>query len=98
MFRWLRKLSENKALLRRAVNAEGAGFEANRYEELRNLGDEEGSERMVEGHRLTFSAEIFDIKDNGDLLVCVQVAGLPTLFGIKPCYHFHKRIDGSVYY
>lgn len=98
MFGWMKRLQENKVLLRREVDAEGQRFESRSYAELRDLDDDQIVERVVEGHPLTFHAEVFDIKDNGDLSVCVEVMGLPTLFGIKPCYHFHKRADGSVYY
>lgn len=98
MFGCLQRLKDNKALLRREVDAEGERFEAKSYAELREMGDDAVVERGVEGHPLTFHAEVFDIKDNGDLSVCVEVMGLPTLFGIKPCYHFHKRADGNVYY
>jgi hypothetical protein len=98
MLGWLQRLKDNKVLLRKAVNAEGERFEAKSYARLRDMGDDEIVERAVEGHSLTFHAEVFGIKDNGDLSVCVEVVGLPTLFGIKPCYYFHKRSDGSVYY
>lgn len=98
MFHWLHKLKQNKALLRRAVDAEGQRCEALPYQSLHDMADDALVERTVEGHLLASHAEVFDIKPNGDLSVCVEVAGLATLFGIKPCYHFHKRADGSVYY
>ena len=98
MWGWLRRLRENAAVLRRAVDAEGPRFEAMDYEALEKMTDGEGVERVVEGRTLRFWAEIFDVKPNGDLSVCVEATGLPTLLGIKPCYHFHKRRDGSVYY
>ena len=98
MFHWLRKLRENYAFLRRAVDAEGRRIEGLSYAELRELGDGPAEERVVEGRRVLFHAEVFDLRENGDMSVCVEVAGLPTLFGVKPCWHFHKRPDGSVYY
>jgi hypothetical protein len=97
MRQWLQRLKANQALLRREVEAEGRRFESMSYDDLRNLADA-GGERIVEGRRLLFSAETYHIKDNGDLSVCVDAAGLPTLFGVKPSYRFHKRPDGSVYY
>jgi hypothetical protein len=35
---------------------------------------------------------------NGDLTICIDAKGLPTLLGVKPSYQFAKRADGSVYY
>lgn len=98
MCHWLQWLKQNKALLRREVDAEGRRFEAMPYAELRELADDAKVERVVEGRRLTFHADLFDISRDGDLFICVEVWGLPTLFGIKPCYHFRKRADGGVYY
>lgn len=98
MFGWWRRWKENKALLRKEVDLEGQRYETRSYEELRALADTGITERVVEGHELAFHADVHDIGKNGDLSVCVEVWGLPTPFGITPCYHFHKRPDGSVYY
>jgi len=99
MWNWLQRLRENRAVLRREVNAVGAEFEAKPYEELKEIPNEGPPvTRVVEGREVWFSAEVYGIKPNGDLEVCIDAGGLPMLLGIKPSYHFFKRPDGAVYY
>jgi hypothetical protein len=93
------RLEQNRAFLRRVADEIGAEFETKSYEELRDRGAEEfSSERIVDGITITYSGEAYKTLKNGDLTFCVDVDGLPTPWGIKPSYHFHKRPDGSVYY
>jgi hypothetical protein len=99
----LRELVErrrrNWAFLRAVANAIGAEYEAMSYEQLRQPAEVLSTERVIEGVRVSFSAEAYNRKRTGDLCVSVDVdAALPTFLGVKPSYHFFKRPDGSVYY
>ena len=48
--------------------------------------------------KIYFNAEAYHVKPDGTLCFCIDADGLPTIFGVKPSYHFYKRPDNSVYY
>jgi hypothetical protein len=98
MWRFLERRRQNVALLRRALEAIGAEFEARPYDGLTKGADELSFEREFEGVRLSFSAEAYRTKKNGDLCFCIDACGLPTFPYPGPSWHFYKRRDGSVYY
>ena len=92
-------LERNDHVLREVLNQEGMRIEALPYEALRDQAAEVLSfAKTLDGRELHFSLEAYAVKANGDLAVCVDISGLPRRWGIKPSYHFYKRMDGSVYY
>lgn len=92
------ELCENYCILRTQVNLVGKEYERKSYEELLLPAEEGSISRVVGEHTLSFSAEAYNKKDNGDLCFCIDAGGLPTPSNIKPSYQFYKRPDGSVYY
>ncbi|GBF79648.1 hypothetical protein [Aphanothece sacrum] len=92
------QLKHNYQLLKQAVETVGKEFEQKSYLELLQPAEELFTVKMFEEHYLTFSGEAYHLKKDGTICFCLDVDGLPTLFGIKPSYHFYKRRDGSVYY
>ena len=94
-----RRYLENWRTLRKAVNVLGAECEAWSYEQL----DRDASEQpllacSVDGNQLRFQLDRWKKSADGDLILCIDADGLPTLAGVKPTYQFAKRPDGSVYY
>ena len=87
----------NYQTLQDLVRLEGERLEETPYEVLADPHAELSLTRTVDGHQLAFSVEVYDRKPNGDLAVCIDADGLPTLL-MKPSYRFSKRRDGSVYY
>jgi hypothetical protein len=99
LFRWLSTYRENWRILRRAVNALGSECEGWEYDRLDKAAEEQPAiERTCEGRKISFQIDCWDKKSNGDLWMCIDAFGLPTLLGVKPTYQFAKRIDGSTYY
>lgn len=93
------RYKENYQFLRRQVDIEGKKFEEMPYEELLKPAEILSRSRVVDGIKVYFSAEAYNIKENGDIAFCIDAgAHLPTILGIKPSYQFFKRKDGSVYY
>jgi hypothetical protein len=95
---FLERRRSNVAFLRRALDAVGQEFESKPYEELTRPAEELSIEREVDGVRLSFSAEAYETKKNGDLCFVIDADGLPTFPYPGPSYHFYKRKDGSTYY
>jgi len=89
---------KNFGFMRTAVIKVGKEFEQKSYQELLRPAEELSITRLVDGEKLTFSAESVKVEKNGDLHFCIDANGLSTLFGIKPSYQFIKRKDGSIYY
>ena len=89
-------------LLRRAVNQEGGRIERLPYQQFLSHYQSPVTEwswrAVVEGAPLDFALQISDKNGAGDLLVEIEVSGLPTWFGVTPGYHFWKRPDGSISY
>jgi hypothetical protein len=99
ILRLLRTYLENWRILRRAVHALGSDCEAWEYDRLDKAAEEQPAiERTCEGHTIGFQIDCWDKKANGDLILCIDAFGLPTLLGFKPTYQFAKRMDGSTYY
>lgn len=91
--------ARNWYVLRDALNDVGAECENWSYEQLDRCAEEQPTlERKVEGATVHFTIDRWDKRPNGDLVISIDVGGLPTLGGVKPSYQFAKRVDGSVYY
>jgi hypothetical protein len=98
-FGWMQTYRENWRILRRAVHALGSECEGWEYGRLDKAAEEQPAiERTCEGRKVRFQIDCWDKKTNGDLLMCIDAFGLPTLLGVKPTYQFAKRMDGSTYY
>jgi hypothetical protein len=85
-------------LLRREVNRVGQEFEARPYSDLQQPGEELSFSRMVDGVEISFNAQAFDIKPNGDVGFCIDARAKDVKSGWQPSYQFYKRPDGSVYH
>ena len=93
------RYAKNAQVLREAVNAIGAECEKWNYDELDRAAEEQPlMERPIDGGTAQFNIDCWEKKRNGDLFICIDADGLPTLMGVKPSYVFAKRIDGTVYY
>ena len=93
------KYLQNWHTLRREVNAVGAELEQWPYEALdQDAEDQPVIHRHLQGTELSFHVDRWKKAASGDLTICIDVKGLPTLLGVKPSYQFAKRTDGSVYY
>jgi hypothetical protein len=97
-FPWSQQLRQNYEILQREVQKLGLEYEQKSYEELLRPAEENFRVKMIDDRQITFSAEAYDRLKDGTISFCIDVDGLPTLWGIKPSYHFYKRPDGSVYY
>ena len=86
------------ALLRREVTNVGKEFERLPYERLLVAAEGLSFSRVIEGVEISFSAEAFDVKPNGDAGFCVDASADPNRTGKQPSYQFYKRKDGTVYY
>ncbi|OGW66695.1 MAG: hypothetical protein A3H49_00355 [Nitrospirae bacterium RIFCSPLOWO2_02_FULL_62_14] len=86
------------ALLRREVTNVGKEFERLPYERLLVAAEVLSFSRVIEGVEISFSAEAFDVKPNGDAGFCVDASADPNRTGKQPSYQFYKRKDGTVYY
>ena len=99
MLSLFRRYVENWRTLRQAVNVLGAECETWSYEQLdRDASEQPVLERSVDGKLLRFQLDRWQKAASGDLILCIDADGLPTLAGVKPTYQFAKRPDGSVYY
>ena len=86
------------ALLRREVEKVGREFEAMPYERLLEPAEVLSLTRVVDGVEISFSAEAFNVKSNGDIGFCIDAHTTPKRTWAQPSYQFFKRKDGSVYY
>jgi len=87
------------ALLRREVDKVGKNLESMPYDDLmRRMDSEEASwDTSVDGVAVSFSAEVFQVKRNGDAGICIDARAEPNRTRWQPSYQFFKRKDGSVY-
>lgn len=92
------QLRQNYAILRREVDRLGKEYEQKSYEELLDPAESTEIIRIVDNQKLNFSAEVYHLKKDGTLCFSLDADGLPTMFGIKPSYHFYKRPDNSIFY
>ena len=90
-------LEKNYTIMERAVEKIGKKYEQKSYEELLYC-SEESVLKLAENQTITCYAEAYHVQKNGTICFCIDADGLPTIFGIKPSYHFYKRINGSVYW
>lgn len=98
--RFLSRYRANWAILRTETNAIGAEIEQWSYDALNRPAEEQPLiERTVAGVLTRFQIDCYATLENGDLAISIDAhGGPPTLLGVKPSYHFYKRLDGSVYY
>jgi hypothetical protein len=92
------KLLRNYGTLKKVLIETAPEFEGLPYETLLVPSAETSYKRTVDGRDLLVAVRQQRLLKNGDLLLLVDVEGLPTLMGIAPSWRFHKRKDGSVYY
>jgi hypothetical protein len=85
-------------LLRREVTRVGQEFESRSYADLQRPAEELSFNRVVEGIEITFSAEAFTLKRDGDIGFCVDARAKGSEGRWQPSYQFYKRPDGSVYH
>jgi hypothetical protein len=95
---FLERRRRNSTLMRRALAVVGPEFEQRSYEELTKPAEILSLSREFEGVELSFSAEVYETKANGDLAFCIDAGGVHAFPYPDPSYHFYKRKDGSVYY
>jgi hypothetical protein len=86
------------ALLRREVTSVGKEYEGLPYERLLEPAEVLSFSRVIDGVEISFSAEAFHVKQNGDAGFCIDASATPNRTGKQPSYQFYKRKDGSVYY
>ncbi len=85
-------------LLRREVTVVGKEFESMAYDRLLDPAETLSLSRIVDGIELTFSAEAYHVKDNGDICFCVDASAKSNRTGWQPSYQLFKRRNGTVYY
>lgn len=95
---WSQQLHQNYEILQQEVQKLGLEYERKSYEELLRPAEDHFTVKIIDAREITFSAEAYDRLKDGTICFCIDADGLPTLWGIKPSYHFYKRPDGSVYY
>lgn len=95
------------AVLRREIGVVGKELEGLSYEGILGIENKQSGSldlgnhfREVDGFHLSFSAEIYDIANNGDLHICIdgRCEELRSFFAALPSYSFIKRKDGTVHY
>ncbi|MGB5596183.1 MAG: hypothetical protein WBM32_00475 [Crocosphaera sp.] len=91
------KLRRSYQFLQQEVEKFGKVYEQKSYEEILYS---EAKTVIVKSEKgeISCSIEAYHIQKNGTIAVSIDADGLPTIFGIKPSYHFYKRPDGLVYY
>jgi hypothetical protein len=89
---------KNYEIIQQEVEKIGREYEQKSYEELLHSTEQGFIVTTAEGLKINCSAEAYDKQKDGTICFCIDADGLPTIFSIKPSYHFYKRPDGSVYY
>ncbi len=93
-----KQLKENYRILQQVVDLVATEYQQKPYEDLLLPAEHLSMIRVINGQEFYFSAEAYTLLKDGTLCFCIDVKGLPTLFGIKPSYHFYMRPDGSIYF
>jgi hypothetical protein len=86
------------SLLRREVTRVGQEFEARAYSDLQRPSEELSFSTVIEDVAITFNAEAFILKRNGDVGFCIDARAQGVKARWQPSYQFYKRPDGSVYH
>lgn len=97
-FSWSQQLRQNYEILQQEVQKLGLEYEQKSYEELLRSAEDNLAVKIIDDHEITFSAEAYNRHKDGTICFCIDADGLPTFLGIKPSYHFYKRLDGSIHY
>jgi hypothetical protein len=86
------------ALLRDEVARIGKQFEALPYRRLLEPDATWSVKTVVNGISMSFDADTFSVKKNGDIGFCIDARAEPNRTGSQPSHQFFKRKDGSVYH
>jgi hypothetical protein len=86
------------ALLRAEVARIGKQFEALPYRRLLKPDATWSVKTVVNGISVSFDADTFSVKKNGDIGFCIDARAEPNRTGVQPSHQFFKRKDGSVYH
>ena len=91
-------LQANYQTLQQEVDKVGKAYEKKSYKELLQCAEECVVVEIADDLKISCSAEAYHVQKDGTICLCIDADGLPTMFGIKPSYHFYKCPDGSVHY
>jgi hypothetical protein len=96
----LNERKSNLLLLRSIADTVGKEIESWNYQKLSKPSEDLSFSRQIDGIHVTFSLEAYEVNENGDIHICIDVdSKIPTFPYIKrPSYVFWKQRDGSVYY
>ena len=92
------QLQQNYQILKQEVEEFGKDYQEKLYQEILDFPEKNVIIKSVDNSQINCSIEAYHLQKNGTIEVSIDAYGLPTLFGVKPSYHFYKRRDGSVYY
>ncbi len=92
------KLQKNYQILKQEVEKFGKDYQKKSYEKISEFPDQDVIIKSVNNSLISCSIEVYHLQKDGTIAVSIDAYGLPTMFGIKPSYHFYKRLDGSVHY
>lgn len=76
----------------------GKEFESMEYDRLLEPAETLSFSRVVDGIELSFSAEAYNIKKNGDICFCIDARAMPNRTEWQPSYQFFMRKDGTIYH
>ncbi len=85
-------------LLLREIAVVGKEFESMEYDRLLEPAETLSFSRVVDGIELSFSAEAYNIKKNGDICFCIDARATPNRTRWQPSYQFFMRKDGTIYH
>lgn len=85
-------------LLLHEIAVVGKEFESMEYDRLLEPAETLSFSRVVDGIELSFSAEAYNIKKNGDICFCIDARATPNRTRWQPSYQFFKRKDQTVYH
>lgn len=91
-------LRENYQILWRESEKIGQEYEQKSYMEILSSPAKTIIINLSEEQQISCSIDAYHVQKNGTVEVSIDANGLPTIFGIKPSYHFYKKPDGSIYY
>ncbi|MDJ0579132.1 hypothetical protein [Crocosphaera sp.] len=92
------KLQENYQILWQEAEKIGKDYEKRSYQEILSSPAKTVIINLADNQQISCSIDAYDVQKNGNVAVSIDAAGLPTILGIKPSYHFYKKPDGSIYY
>ena len=93
-----KKIRENDQILWQEAEKIGKDYEKRSYQEIVSSLAKTVMINLADNQQISCSIDAYDVQKNGTVAVSIDAAGLPTILGVKPSYHFYKRPDGSIYY